>query len=218
MGGIRTDSISTRDVEVLGFIARFGVVPRCAVATWAGTGISAMEKRERRLRLAGLIEVRSGVWGEGRLLAATRAGLRLAGHGELRPPTFRLEAVNHEAAVAELAARLERDGHSLLSEREMLARERIEGERPFSARLSGGRFHRADLLRTATGGPPEAIEVELTPKGQVRLDELLRAWRRSVAERRLARVVYRCPPRTRGVLERAVERTRTGSAVVVEEL
>lgn len=216
--GKRIGYISRRDVEVLEFIARFGIVPRSAVQIWAGTARTATLVRERRLREAGLIEVRCGVWGEGKLVACTRVGLRVAGRSELRPARFRLETVGHESAVAELAARLERAGERLLSEREMLARERVEGERSFSARISGGRFHRADLLRTTGGGPPEAIEVELTAKGAARLDELLRAWRRSVAERRLARVVYRCPPCTRGVVERAVERTRTGVAIAVEEL
>lgn len=219
MGGKRTDHISKRDVEVLEFIARFGVVPRSAVATWAATGQTATLNRERRLREAGLVEVRCGVWGEGKLVAATAAGLRASGRGELSRPRFSLASVDHESAVAELAAMLERDGQRTLSEREIMARERAEGKRILSAQLGGGRFHRADLIRAGTeGSPPEAIEVELTAKGQARLDQLLRAWRRAVAERRLSRVLYLCSPGTRGVVERAVERTRTGSAVTVEGL
>ena len=49
-GGKRTGQISRRDVEVLEFIARFGVVPRSAVATWALTGQTATLTREHRLR------------------------------------------------------------------------------------------------------------------------------------------------------------------------
>jgi hypothetical protein len=216
--GRRTGYISRRDVEILRFVARFGVVPRSAVQSWAGTGRTATQDRERRLREEGLIEVRPGVWGEGKLLACTRAGLRLAGYPELRPPSFRLDAIAHESAVAQLAARLERQGERLLSEREILNQERVEGERIFSARLGGRRFHRADLLRTSEEGPPEAIEVELTAKGAARLDALLRAWRGGVAERRLARVVYHCSPATRRVVQRAVERTKTGTAIEVREL
>lgn len=218
-GAKRTDSISKRDVEVLEFVARFGVVPRSAVATWAATGQTATLNRERRLREAGLLEVRPGIWGEGKLLAATSAGLRVCGRGELRRARFSLASIGHESAVAELAALLERSGQPTLSEREIGARERVEGKRLLSAQLASGAFHRADLIRGGEGGaPPEAIEVELTAKGQARLDQLLRAWRRAVAERRLARVVYHCPPRTRGLVERAVKRTRTGAAVGVEEL
>lgn len=204
---------------MLGFVARFGVVSREAAATWAGTAQSVTRERERRLREAGLIEVHAGVWGEGKLLVCTAKGLRVSGRRELSPGRFSLASVHHEARVAELAAMFEREGQEVLSEREILARERLEGERRLSARLDGGRFHRADLIRKREdGGAPEAIEVELTPKGAARLDKLLRAWRRAVAERRLSRIVYVCPPGTRGVVERAVARTQTHSVIEVRDL
>ena len=40
----------------------------------------------------------------------------------------------------------------------------------------------------------------------------------AVAERRLSRVIYRCAPHTRRFVEQAVERTRTGEAITVQEL
>jgi hypothetical protein len=219
MANGRTERISGRDLEVLEFIARFGVVSREAAAAWAGTAQTCTLERERRLRDAGLIDVRCGVWGEGKLLAATRPGLALCGRGELRPARFSLATVRHETTVAELAAAIERAGERTLSEREIAAREREHGERVLSAELSGERFHRADLLRVRQEDePPEAIEVELTAKGQARLDELLRAWRWPVAEGRLSRVVYRCPPRIRALVERAVERTGVQSAITVQGL
>jgi hypothetical protein len=218
-GGKRTERISKRDLEVLEFIARFGAVPRSAVAIWAGTAQSVTRARERRLREAGLIEVRSGVWGNGRLVACTKAGLRFCGRGDLPPARLALGSVGHESTVAEVAATFERRGDRVLSEREISVQEREEGARMFSAWLESGRFHRADLIRSREdGSPPEAIEVELTAKGAVRLDRLLRAWRRAVAERRLSGVVYVCPPETRRVVERAVERTRTDGAIEVMDL
>lgn len=218
-GGKRSDRISQRDLEVLEFIARFGVVPRSAVATWAGTRRTVTITRERRLRETGLIEVSPGVGANDRLLICTRLGLRVAGRGDLRVAQLSLQRVQHESVVAALAASLERAGDRTLSEREILARERAAGERIFSASLSRGRFHRADLLRVdSRGDGPEAVEVELTTKGASRLDELLRAWRRAVAEERVKRVVYRCAPTTRPYVERAVERTRTSAAIAVEEL
>lgn len=48
-GGRRTDRISQRDLEVLDFIARQGVVPREAVAIRAGTARAVTAARERRL-------------------------------------------------------------------------------------------------------------------------------------------------------------------------
>jgi hypothetical protein len=218
-GGKRTDRISQRDLEVLEFIARFGVVPRSAVAAWAGTGRTVTIVRESRLREAGLIVVSAALGNGERLAVCTAAGLRACGRGELRTARASPGAVQHESAVAQLAAMLEREGEQLLSEREILARERAEGKRSFSAMLSSGRFHRADIVRVdEDGGPGEAIEVELTTKGAARLDELLRAWRRAVAERRLTRVVYRCAPRTRPFVEQAIERTRTHSAIAIEGL
>ena len=217
-GGKRTDRISPRDVEVLEFVARFGVVSRAAIAIWAGTAQSATRAREQRLRDSGLVEVRSGVWGQGKLVSCTQRGLVVAGRRDLSPARFSLASVGHESAVAELAALFEREGQRLLSEREIVAREREEGERMFSARLESGKFHRADLVRTDEDGKPEAIEVELTPKGAARLDHLLRAWRRAVAEKRLSRVSYMCPPRTRPMVERAVQRTRTEVAIDVHGL
>jgi hypothetical protein len=217
-GGKRTDAISKRDLEVLEFIARFGIAPRAAVATWAGTARTVTLTRERRLREAGLIEVRSGIWGESKLVACTRVGLAAAGRSDLRPAKFSLATARHEVRVAELAASLEAKGERMLSEREMMALERAEGERIFSAALSGGKAHRADLIRTMGVGPPQAIEVELVAKGAARLDELLRGWRRASVEGRLSGVMYWCAPGISRVVRKAVERTRTESVVKVEEL
>ncbi len=218
-GGKRSDRISQRDLEVLEFIARFGVVPRHAVATWAGTGRTVTIVRERRLREAGLIVVRPAFGGSERLLLCTRAGLRASGCEELRTARPSPGAIRHESTVALLAAVLERSGERLLSEREILARERAEGKRLLSAALSSGRFHRADLVRVDERGEPgDAIEVELSTKGAARLDELLRAWRLAVAECRVTRVVYHCAPHTLPFVEQAIERTRTAAAVAVEEL
>lgn len=218
-GGKRSQRVSRRDIEVLGFIARFGVVPRSAVSIWAETGQTATLGRERRLREAGLLDVRCVVWGEDKLVIATPAGLRASGHQELGRARLSLAAIRHDNVVAVLAARLERDGQHVLSEREIAARERVEGRRLLSARLGGDRFHRCDLIdATEDASAPVAIEVELTAKGAKRLDRLLRAWRRAVAEGRFSRVVYRCPAATRPVVQRAVERTRATAAVRVESL
>jgi hypothetical protein len=216
--GPRTDRISQRDLEVLEFISRYGLVPRPAVATWAATGRTATYERERRLLAAGLI-LRSGFGSDQLLLAATATGLRACGRSDLRVVQPAPATIRHEALAARLGAGLERRGESLLSEREILALERAEGRRLLSAELPGGRFHRADLIRLASGAAPgEAIELELTTKGAVRLDALLRAWRFAVAERRISRVVYHCAPRTRRFVEQAIERTRTEDVIGVVDL
>jgi len=219
-GAKRSDRLSARDIEVLGFIARFGLVPREAVAAWAGTGRSVTFARERRLRQARLIEVGSEFWGAERLIVPTAAGLRLSGYRHLGAASISGASADHESRVARLAAQMERAGTRLLSEREILAREREEGRRLYSLKIEDGRrLHRCDLIAVdVDGGPPEAVEVELTLKGSARLDLILRSWRRAVAEGRFRGVVYRCSGQALGGVRRAVERTATGSYVRVEEL
>lgn len=219
-GGKRSDRLSARDVEVLGFVARFGLVPREAVAAWAGTARTVTLARERRLRVAGLIDVGSEFWGGERLILATAAGLRRSGYRHLGPIRPCAASADHEAAVARLAAKLERSGARLLSEREVLACERSEGRRLYSVEVDGGRrFHRGDLIALAQdGAPPEVIEVELSAKGSERLDHILRSWRRAVGEGRIAGVLYRCSPSTLAIVRRAIKRTRTEDYVRAEEL
>jgi hypothetical protein len=218
-GAKRTDHISSKDMDVLDFIARFGVVPRAAVATWAGTARTVTISRESRLRKAELIRVVRGFGDVGALSVCTKLGLAASGRKELRPARVSAAAVSHDTKVAELAAVLEQSGKAVLSEREVLAGERAAGEQQLSARLPNGRFHRADLIGLGPDGlPREAIEVELSTKGAARLDELLRAWRHAVLERRLQRVVYRCAPRTLPYVRRGVERTRTEGVITVMEL
>jgi hypothetical protein len=218
-GGKRTDHISTRDLEVLDFIVRFGVVPRRAVAVWAGTARTVTIVREGRLRRAELIRVLRGYGSVGPVSVCTTLGVRVSGRAELRPARLSFAALSHDTVVAELAAGLERDGARLLSEREILAAERAAGDHPFSARLPNGSLHRPDLIRIdAKGAAKEAIEVELSTKGAARLDEILRAWRRAVLEQRVDRVVYRCAPQTLRNVRQAVERTKAESVILVEDL
>jgi hypothetical protein len=215
--GRRTDRINDRDLASLGFLARFGTVPRAVLAHRAGGGRTVTYERERRLRAAGLVEVIPGP-GEGeRLLLATRAGRRACGRPELAAARPSPSTLRHETLLAALGARLEAGGERVLSEREIVAAERAAGSRLYSADLGRDRFHRPDLIRLCPEGP-EAVELELSAKGAARLDAILRAWRFAVAEGRLARVAYHCPPATRGLIERAIARTATGEMIGVVEL
>jgi hypothetical protein len=217
--GVRTDRISERDLQVLEFIARFGVVPREAVSIWADTRKAVTHARERRLRLVGLIEIHPRIGPHGPFAIATRAGLRLCGYPELHVARLSYGELSHQVLLMRLAVQLERQGDRLLSEREMLARERAAGERIHSAALSGRRHHRPDLLRLCGDNQaPEAIELELAVKGAGRLDQIIRAWRRAVAERRISRVVYVCSPPARRALKRAVARTRAAAQIHIEPL
>jgi len=213
-GGKRTERVSGRDLEVLGFVARYGLVSRAAVATWAGTARSVTLSRERRLREAGLLEVLPPVGDTGPLLLATRPALRLLCRTELPVPRFSAGRAIHSAIVSQVAAVLEAGGVRLLSEREIFATERAEGERIYSAERSYGRHHRPDLIRLTD--PPEAIEVELTAKAARRLDEILEAWRGAIIWERVARVLYLCDPRALPYVKRAIARTETQDQVTAQ--
>lgn len=215
--GRRSDRIDHRDLKVVEFLARYGTVPRPVLARWSSGGRTVAYERERRLRLAGLIEVLPGPAVGERLLIATRTGRRACGRPELSAARPSPATLLHETTLARFGAERELAGERILSERDIAAAERAEGRRIYSAELGRGRFHRADLIRLAPGGP-EAIEVELTTKAASRLDAILRAWRFAVAEGRLAKVTYHCGPRTRRFLEAAVARTATGAAIEVHDL
>lgn len=215
-GGRRTDRISQRDLEVLEFVARFGVVPRQAAATWAGTARAVTAARERRLREAGLIEVRPGFGDTGRIVICKRAGLRACCREELPTPRPSPATLIHSVACAHVAAQLERDGYRVLSEYEITAREQAERKRIYSARTREGRHHRPDLV--VLGDPPEAIEVELSDKSNRRLDGIFRGWRLAIAEKRFGRVRYLCSPKAMPYVTRAVGRMPRGEGIEVERL
>jgi hypothetical protein len=213
-GGWGPERISARDVEVLGFVARFGVVPRDAVARWAGSGKSMTVRRVQRLRKAALLEVLKP-WSEP-VLIATRDGLAACGHDDLFPARLSLTTLRHFSVVAHLAADLESAGEQLLSERELRCHERAMGEREFSIRLPNGRHHRPDLILQS--GLPTPIEVELSPKGSLRLDQIIAAWSAAVDAGRFAEVRYLCSEEALPYVQRSVGRTGAGGEVEVEPL
>lgn len=214
-GGRRTDRISQRDLEVLEFVARFGVVPRGAVGIWAGTARAVTAARERRLREAGLIEVLSGFGDSGRIVVCQRAGLRAVCREELPTPAPSPASLVHSAASAHVAAQLERKGHRVLSEREIAAIERAEGKRIYSAERRE-RFHRPDLV--LLDDSPVAIEVELTAKSPRRLQDILRAWRWTLGRNKFGLVRYLCSPRAFGAVERAADRVSFDDGLEIERL
>ncbi len=269
-GGKRTERVTERDLEVLEFVARFGVIPREVVARWAGTGRAVTAARERRLREAGLVEVLAGLGNSGRLVLCTPRGLQTIGRGELPRARFSPGRLRHDAAAARVAAELEGGGRRVLSEREIEARERGEGRRVLSAQCSNGRYHRPDLVilppdspsapersnefstevsSTAAWEPqgpssprtqgeafagrkgepedtgmrrapaaPIAVEVELTDKSARRLDEILRAWRRSLGREQFGRVRYLCSGSALPYVSRALTRIGGDSGVDIEPL
>lgn len=214
--GKRTERISERDLEVLEFIARYGVVPREAVALWAQTRRASTLGRERRLRESRLIEVLPALGGQGRVAICTRLGLEACGRPDLRTARFAPGQLIHSCIAAYVGAEIELAGAEVLTEREVLARERCELRREFTASVARGGLHRPDLVRL--GESVEVIEVELTMKGSERLDSLVRAWSDAVILKQVSRVLYVCPPRVLRAVKRALARTHSARHIAADPL
>jgi hypothetical protein len=231
----KRETISYRDLEVLDFICRFGVVNRTAVRWWADTGRSVTLDRERRLRQAGLIEVHPPIGRSGPLLAVTGRGLRLADRTELGSARVSVWSATHSVVCGQVGALLEQAGEQVLSEREMLAEEREFGARCYSVRRSHPEqgWHRPDLYRfTLEDGEPQehVIEVELTAKAPERLVKILEAWQShkyrnlgsqdtlAPREQTPHAIIYLCAPKVVPFVERAVKRAGAGWCVSVQEL
>jgi hypothetical protein len=210
-----TSAISERDLEVLDFVARFGLVPSSEVAVWAQTAQTVSYSREGRWLAHGLVEALEPINGSGRLLVCTREGLRAVGREALGPGRVSVGRRPHAIAVAQVAAALEREGFAVLSERELSAAEAEERRRIYSAELPGGRFHRPDLVMRDHG---VAIEVELSQKGSWRLDSILRAWRSAIGAGRFEGIRYLCGERALRPVRKAVVRTATDELIEVDAL
>ncbi len=100
MGGVRTDAISGRDLEVLELIARLGVAPRSVVAEWSGNGDrSGNYRRERRLLDAQCVAACPPFAESGPVVRITRRGLRACGREELWEPRYSESRVKHALDV-----------------------------------------------------------------------------------------------------------------------
>lgn len=210
----------TRDQEMVRFVGRHGVVSVEHVMEAMGVGRTAAYRRVAACIEGRLLERLAVLRSEPSLLRATRSGLRYAGLG-LPVATVSPGAIRHSLICASVAQRVVRaNGESaVMTERELVLAERIEGETIASAEVGrprGGRarLHRPDLVVFKEGGRI-AVEVELTPKAPHRLDELIRAWRRALC---VKEVHYLCEPgQTHRAVERAVARVRADQKVTVIE-
>jgi hypothetical protein len=168
----------------------------------------------------GLLERFDLLRSEPRLLRATRSGLRYAGLG-LPVAVVPAGSAEHWLRCVSIAELLgdEFDHSQVLTERELILAEQIEGRAIASAKLGelpdgSPQLHRPDLA-VLSGERPIAIEVELTPKAPRRLEGLIRAWRRASW---VIEVRYYCAPGpTRRAVERAVKELRASERVRVLE-
>lgn len=198
-----------RDQEMVATLARHGLLTTPLLMAAMRTGRTVTYRRFARCEAAGLVE-RVAVPVVGTLLRATREGRRYVGLGSLPPAPVRPGGVAHDLRCAELAITIEREcgeGARLLTERELMLAERVEGRPiasvPITVRGREG-LHRPDLAILGAGGV-SAVEVELSAKAPRRLEAIMRAWRRASY---IAEVRYLCGSAgVRRAVERAVVAT-----------
>jgi hypothetical protein len=213
---------------------------RTAIVSWAaGLGAITAESLAMRLEISVpsararlLAAERDGLLARHRplvdrpaLFTVTRAGLRAVAARGLEPGRVSAAGAAHLIECARVAAALEHcyPDHRVAGERELRRDEREQRRTLASAELGAGRRgerarHRPDLVLWPLdphGGPPVAVEVELTVKAPKRLLEICRAWARA---RCVAGVVYLAVPDVERALLRAIDRAGARERVAVVPL
>ena len=135
-GSQASGSARNRDSELVRFIGRHGAVAIEHVMASMGVGRTAAYRRVGVCVEAGLLERLDLIRGEPSLLRATKDGLRYAGLG-LPLAVVSPGSLEHHLRCASTALWLgERHGHDrILTERELVLAERIEGRPIASAKL-----------------------------------------------------------------------------------
>lgn len=211
--------LTERDLKILEWVGRQGVVRAEHVMARVGMGRSATYRRLAQLVDYGLLRRYRVLYNDGALLAATAEGLCAVGLDHPRPARIALAQVPHMVLSATLAARLEPhlQEQTLLIDREHRAAENATGRPLGSAILGPGnngqsRLHRPDFVLTSTGSEQLiAIELELTLKTRARLERTLRGYLRN---HNVASIRYYAPQPIADAVRRAAR--MTGSDSILE--
>lgn len=215
----RRPTNACRDRELIRLVGRHGLVTVKQVMRAMGVGEAITYRRVARCIEAGLLERHAILASEPSVLRATRDGLRFAGLvlpvASISPAT-----VNHTLRCAGSVIATERRNPDwrILTEREIVLAEQLEGRRIASVRIGTTygkpRYHRGDVAVFTEEGVLVA-EVELTPKSPARLRTIITAWNRAPY---IHRVEYLCAPgQTHQAVKRAVKKLRAQEKVVVVE-
>lgn len=200
----RGGRITERDVEIIGWIARWRFASLAQVRARFSLGRSVAYECLGRLVERGCLEFERLFVGRPAVYTVTATGLGLA---EVALPRVGvdLRTYRHDAALVDVAIGLETRGLAVLSERELRAGD-AGVAKPRHAVLLGGaqadgraRRHYPDMIVGAEGPGGFAVELELAAKRTVRLREILTAYRR--AQHLQAVVYYVEAPTVRSRLE-----------------
>lgn len=176
--------LSDGDLALLAFMSQHRLILPDHAAVLLGVSPDSAQARLRKLGEHGFVRRETIFRGEPPCYLIVRDGLAAVGSG-IRAPTLDLRAYQHDVGVAWLwlAARGGTFGalREILAERTLRSRDgaRESGVEPLGVRLGGlgprglERLHYPDLLLTTADGRRVALELELTPKGRVRLETIL---------------------------------------------
>jgi Replication-relaxation len=212
----RGPQVTDRDIDILGWIGRHGVVTPMQVARHFFTrdggdvGQWAAYRRLRKLEELGVIRQDRTFWREANVLRLTGAGARLADI-DVGPARLVLAEVRHTLAVVDLVESLlvsSPQGTTVQTERELRIerrRELSDGTRP------PGRGRVPDALFIHPQGMKVAIELDMTPKRSRDLERIVIAY----LQERYDRIVWYVLPRTVDRLQEIVRRQRADDVVEV---
>lgn len=177
-----------RDMEVLGWVARFRFVTGKATAERFGVSWQQANQRLRRLERHGLVASSRRHVCEAKAVFITSKGSRLLGGGERRSARVEVQR-EHEEAIVWLTTAIElRDPAArVLTERECRRLERDGVVPRFSVEQygtpRGDRKRWPDLVLEHRKGRRVALEIEFAPKTTARLRPILRGYAASSYER-----------------------------------
>jgi hypothetical protein len=210
--------ITNRDKEIVAWIGRIGAADPVQVMARFGMGRTVTYRRLAALEAAGLTTCSRLLYQQSGLVVATRAGLRLVGLEDLGIVRVSAASVAHWQASTTIAVLLERrhGGGSVGGVREIRHAQRITG-RPVASAPIGTAGHLPDLAVWGPSGPGHpggtAVEVELTVKAPVRLEQIVRGWRRAVGQGVVGHVLYVCSPEAQRAVDRAIAATHAHEQV-----
>jgi hypothetical protein len=210
---------TTRDREVVEWLARIGAASAEHVMVRFGMGRSRAYARLRSLVDDGVLEHKQLLHRLPGVYVATVEGLRWTRLERLGPYRLSLGSIEHATALTRAAVALHRalPAYGQLSERELRVEE-SEREQPIASahvgELSGGRpaLHRPDLALLGPERCVLAIEVELSVKARRRLQTICRGYARA---RHLDHVYYLAAQAPARAVARAVNEVRAEERIMV---
>lgn len=190
--------LTDRDQELLAYVAEHRLVLAAHVQTLLEVSPATAYGRLRALASVNMLSQRTVFHNQPGCYQITRKGLAVIGN-ELPAPRLDLSCYEHDVGVAWLwlAARGEAFGplREVISERRLRSHDASPDGRsePYAVRLGGvgphgqPKLHYPDLLLLDPAGHRIALELELTPKGRTRREQILAGYG---ADSRIDAVVY----------------------------